>query len=67
MHILLYLCLCRYSLIPIDHGLIMPHIMDVAEIDLVWFDWPQTKVETRIILIVYPKRFYTHSALLHDH
>ncbi|ANQ07931.1 Phosphatidylinositol 3-and 4-kinase [Plasmodium coatneyi] len=34
----------RYSLIPIDHGLIMPHIMDVAEIDLVWFEWPQTKV-----------------------
>ncbi|CRG95339.1 phosphatidylinositol 3-and 4-kinase, putative [Plasmodium gallinaceum] len=34
----------RYSLIPIDHGLILPHIMDVAEIDLVWFEWPQTKV-----------------------
>ncbi|VWU52656.1 phosphatidylinositol 3- and 4-kinase, putative, partial [Hepatocystis sp. ex Piliocolobus tephrosceles] len=34
----------RYSLIPIDHGLILPHIMNVSEMDLVWFDWPQTKV-----------------------
>lgn len=34
----------RYSLIPIDHGLILPDVLDVTELDLVWFGWPQTKI-----------------------
>eukprot|EP00921_Rhytidocystis_pertsovi_P001249 GHVQ01002121.1.p1 GENE.GHVQ01002121.1~~GHVQ01002121.1.p1 ORF type:complete len:1082 (+),score=164.66 GHVQ01002121.1:862-4107(+) len=34
----------KYHLIPIDHGLVLPDVLDVASIDLVWYDWPQTKV-----------------------
>ncbi|GBE58915.1 hypothetical protein BOVATA_004080 [Babesia ovata] len=34
----------RYKLIPIDHGLILPDVVDVADMDLVWFDWPQTEI-----------------------
>ncbi|GIX61011.1 phosphatidylinositol 3-and 4-kinase, putative [Babesia caballi] len=34
----------RYKLIPIDHGLILPDVIDVADMDLVWFEWPQTEV-----------------------
>ncbi|ORM40146.1 Phosphatidylinositol 4-kinase gamma 7 [Babesia sp. Xinjiang] len=34
----------RYKLIPIDHGLILPDVIDVADMDLVWFDWPQTEL-----------------------
>lgn len=34
----------KYKLIPIDHGLILPDVMDVANIDLVWYSWPQAKL-----------------------
>lgn len=34
----------RFRLIPIDHGMILTDVLDVATLDLVWFDWPQSKV-----------------------
>ncbi|KEP61056.1 UNVERIFIED_CONTAM: phosphatidylinositol 3- and 4-kinase [Hammondia hammondi] len=34
----------KFRLIPIDHGLILPDVIDVATVDLVWFDWPQCKM-----------------------
>lgn len=34
----------KYRLIPIDHGLILPDVMDPGDIDLVWYYWPQVKV-----------------------
>ncbi|KAK1444543.1 phosphatidylinositol 4-kinase gamma [Babesia gibsoni] len=34
----------KYKLIPIDHGLILPDVIDVADLDLVWYDWPQSEV-----------------------
>ncbi|CDI74989.1 hypothetical protein EPH_0004030 [Eimeria praecox] len=33
----------RFRLIPIDHGMILTDVLDVATLDLVWFDWPQSK------------------------
>eukprot|EP00914_Ancora_sagittata_P001554 GHVO01003921.1.p1 GENE.GHVO01003921.1~~GHVO01003921.1.p1 ORF type:complete len:733 (+),score=132.07 GHVO01003921.1:38-2236(+) len=30
----------KYTLIPIDHGLVLPDVMDVGDIDLAWIDWP---------------------------
>ncbi|CDJ64025.1 glycine hydroxymethyltransferase, putative [Eimeria necatrix] len=33
----------RFRLIPIDHGMILTDVLDVASLDLVWFDWPQSK------------------------
>ncbi|KAK2194421.1 bifunctional Phosphatidylinositol 4-kinase gamma 1-8/Phosphatidylinositol 3--4-kinase [Babesia duncani] len=32
---------CKLKLIPIDHGLILPDVIDVTTLDLVWYDWPQ--------------------------
>jgi len=34
----------RWRLVPIDHGLILPDQLEIATIDLVWFDWPQAKL-----------------------
>lgn len=34
----------RFRLVPIDHGLILPDVIDVATFDLVWFEWPHCKV-----------------------
>lgn len=34
----------KYKLVPIDHGLILPDVIDVADLDLVWYDWPQTEI-----------------------
>ncbi|AFZ81332.1 phosphatidylinositol 3- and 4-kinase domain-containing protein [Theileria equi strain WA] len=34
----------KYRLVPIDHGLILPDAIDIADIDLVWFTWPQSEV-----------------------
>ncbi|KAK1933084.1 phosphatidylinositol 3-and 4-kinase family protein [Babesia divergens] len=34
----------RYKLIPIDHGLILPDVIDVSILDLVWLDWPQAEI-----------------------
>ncbi|CBZ50223.1 hypothetical protein NCLIV_006980 [Neospora caninum Liverpool] len=34
----------KFRLIPIDHGLILPDVIDVATVDLVWFDWPHCKM-----------------------
>ncbi|KAL8428127.1 hypothetical protein Efla_005830 [Eimeria flavescens] len=33
----------KFRLIPIDHGMILTDVLDVATLDLVWFDWPQSK------------------------
>lgn len=34
----------KYRLIPIDHGLVLPDTMDLGDIDLVWYYWPQSKM-----------------------
>eukprot|EP00922_Rhytidocystis_sp_ex-Travisia-forbesii_P054545 GHVS01080830.1.p1 GENE.GHVS01080830.1~~GHVS01080830.1.p1 ORF type:complete len:866 (+),score=182.46 GHVS01080830.1:581-3178(+) len=51
----------KYHLVPIDHGLILPDVLDVANIDLVWYEWPQTQVPfsestVRLILSYEPDR-----------
>ena len=33
----------HYKLIPIDHGLSFPDNLNIAEFEIVWFDWPQVK------------------------
>mmetsp|Transcript_87363 Transcript_87363/g.233904 ORF Transcript_87363/g.233904 Transcript_87363/m.233904 type:complete len:842 (-) Transcript_87363:667-3192(-) len=33
----------RYKLVPIDHGLSLPDVLEVAEDDIVWMSWPQVK------------------------
>ncbi|KAF7458407.1 Phosphatidylinositol 3- and 4-kinase family protein [Cryptosporidium felis] len=34
----------KYKLVPIDHGLCLPDVLDVAQFDWVWFDWPHSKI-----------------------
>uniref|UniRef100_A0A3B0NDV7 Phosphatidylinositol 3- and 4-kinase, putative n=1 Tax=Theileria annulata TaxID=5874 RepID=A0A3B0NDV7_THEAN len=34
----------KYKLVPIDHGLILPDIIDICDLDWVWYEWPQCKV-----------------------
>ncbi|EDO08235.1 phosphatidylinositol 3- and 4-kinase family protein [Babesia bovis T2Bo] len=51
----------RYKLIPIDHGLILPDVIDVADMDLVWFEWPQSEIpfsknELRLIFAYNPDK-----------
>ncbi|GFE53292.1 phosphatidylinositol 3-and 4- [Babesia ovis] len=51
----------RYKLIPIDHGLILPDVIDVADMDLVWFEWPQAEIpfgknELKLILAYNPDK-----------
>ncbi|UKK02789.2 hypothetical protein MACK_002886 [Theileria orientalis] len=33
----------KYKLIPIDHGLILPDVIDICDLDWVWYEWPQSK------------------------
>ncbi|KAK9173881.1 Phosphatidylinositol 3- and 4-kinase family protein [Cryptosporidium meleagridis] len=49
----------KYKLIPIDHGLCLPDVLDVAQFDWVWFDWPHSKIpfsrsELRVIKYMDP-------------
>ncbi|KAH7650105.1 hypothetical protein FG379_003185 [Cryptosporidium bovis] len=34
----------KYKLVPIDHGLCLPDVLDVAQFDWIWYDWPQSKI-----------------------
>ncbi|OII75996.1 phosphatidylinositol 3- and 4-kinase family protein [Cryptosporidium andersoni] len=49
----------KYKLVPIDHGLCLPDVLDVAQFDWVWYDWPHSnipfsKTELRIIKYMDP-------------
>jgi len=41
----------RYSLVPIDHGLVMPDCLDVSIFDITWYDMEQTKKPILIDLL----------------